>query len=105
MALSTYMQFGVIKRPRREISLEEWNRVIRDHPMLQQLPARTGINPFTREPMVFSGEGKAYYIEAGVPRGNICLEGGELKTTGVPRPVCSEIALQLGARVHEDDRT
>lgn len=100
------MDFGVIKRAGGPIEPEEWKRVIAAHSALQPIPPRTGINPFTKEPVLFHApDGAAYYFEDGQKVGNLALEEGEIKTTGVPAAVCEEIAAALSAELHEGDRS
>ena len=99
------MDFGKIKRNARPIKLAEWNKIIALMPVLEQVPDRTGINPFTKEQVVFPGKGKAYYVVDGEKIGNASLEEGEILTTGIPRDVCEQIAKSLKAKVFEDDRS
>ena len=99
------MEFGRIARGSQPIRLDEWREIIESNDFLQPIPDRKGTNPFTKEEVVFSGEGKAYYVKNGEEVGNIALEDGELLTTGVPKAICSLIAEQLGAQVFQDDRS
>lgn len=99
------MDFGKIKRDARPIQLPEWNTIIASTSNLEQMPDRTGINPFTKEKVVFPGEGKAYYVVDGESFGNASLEEGEILTTGIPRELCEQIAQSLKAKVFEDDRS
>lgn len=99
------MEFGKIQREMSPITLPEWKKVIAPNAFLEQMSPRTGINPFTKEKVVFSGEGCAYYVVDGVKMGNASLENGEILTTGMPREVCEEIARSLKATVFEDDRS
>jgi hypothetical protein len=99
------MDFGKIKRAARPIQLPEWNTIIASTSSLEQVPDRTGINPFTKEKVVFPGEGKAYYVVDGERIGNASLEEGEILTTGIPRELCEQIAQALEAEVFEDDRS
>ena len=68
------MDFARIQRDTTPITLSEWNAVIAAHTFLQRMPDRTGINPFTKENVLFSGEGKAYYLVEGERAGNASLE-------------------------------
>src|SRR5438034_1033361 len=99
------MDFGRIKRDARPIKLPEWNKIIASTSALEQVPDRTGINPFTKEKVVFPGQGKAYYVVDGERIGNASLEEGEILTTGIPRELCEQIAQSLKAKVFEDDRS
>ena len=72
------MDFGRISRNAQPILLDEWNQLVDSYDFLQPIPDRKGTNPFTNEEVVFSGEGKAYYVENGEKVGNIALEDGEL---------------------------
>ena len=89
------MDFGKIKRDARQIRLPEWNKIIASISALEQVPDRTGINPFTNEKVVFPGEGKVYYVVDGERIGNASLEEGEILTTGIPRELCEQIAQSL----------
>ncbi len=99
------MDFGKINKADGRIGLEEWQKVIDSNSSLQQAPDRKGVNPFTNEEIIFTGEGKAYYLENNEPAGNISLEEGELLTTGVPVSICEAIAKEFNAEVFEDDRS
>ena len=99
------MDFGRIKRDAHRIKLAEWNKIIASTSSLEQVPDRTGINPFTKEKLVFPGEGKAYYVADGERVGNASLEEGEILTTGIPREVCEQIAQLLNAKLSEEDRS
>jgi hypothetical protein len=99
------MDFGKIKRVARPIELSEWNEIISSTSAFEQVPDRTGINPFTKKQVVFPGEGKAYYVVNGERIGNASLEEGEILTTGIPREVCELIAKSLKAKVFEDNRS
>src|SRR5688500_9023489 len=97
------MEFGIIKKRKGAISLTEWSRCIAAHKSLEPIPDSEGVNPFTQEKVVFPGEGKAYYVKSGKKVGNLSLEDGEIKTTGVPKKLCAEIAELLSAEIHEAD--
>lgn len=99
------MDFGKIKRDARPIQLPEWNTIVASTSALELVPDRTRINPFTKEKVVFPGEGKAYYVVDGERIGNASLEKGEILTTGIPRELCEQIARVLKAKVFEDDRS
>jgi hypothetical protein len=99
------MLFGRIERDTSEIDLAEWLHVITEHPSLEHMPDREGINPFTKERVVFPGSGKAFFVAGGERRGNAVLEEGQILTTGIPCEICEQIARQLGGRVHEVDRS
>lgn len=57
------------------------------------------MNPFTKEQVLFSGEGKAIYYDNGAPKGNFSLEDDRLLFTGVPEPVCCDVAALIGAEL------
>lgn len=97
------MEQAKIQRYARQITLAEWNEVIASHPTLTPAPDRVGINPFTKEKELFSGEGIAYYVVNGKPVGNAVLEDGMIRTSGVHPDVCEQIARSLQAVVVEDD--
>lgn len=99
------MDFARIRRDMRPITLSEWNEIIASHAFLEQMPDRTGTNPFTKEEVVFSGIGKAYYVVEGEIVGNATFEQGEVLTTSIPRKVCEQVAQRLNASVLEDDRS
>lgn len=99
------MQFGRISRSEQRIQLDEWCEMIESRDFLQPIPDRKQTNPFTNEEVVFSGEGKAYYVEDGEEVGNIALEDGQLLITGVPKAICNLIAEQLGAQFFQDERS
>lgn len=92
-----------IAKPGESISLAEINALIAEHPALQPVPDRTMVNPFTKEPILARGEGKAYYLDGGKPVGNLALEEGEVITTGIPRAACERFAALLGAELSEAD--
>ena len=95
--------FFVIAKHSDQISLKDWNMIIETTPYLERMPDRAGVNPFTKEPILFSAEGKAYVLVEGRRVGNISLEKGRLLTTGVPKRICAELALKLGAQVWNGD--
>jgi hypothetical protein len=99
------VDFGRIERDSGDIGLAEWLQVITEHPFLEHMSDREGINPFTNERVVFSGQGKAFYVAGGERLGNAGLAEGQILTTGIPRDVCEEIAKLLCGRVFEDDRS
>src|SRR2546425_1136355 len=99
------MDFARIRRIERPITLPEWNEIIASHASLEQVPDRTGVNPFTKEAVLFSGVGKAYYMVDGERLSNASLEGDEILTTGIPQEVCEQVAQCLNASVFEDDRS
>ena len=99
------MDFARIRRDARPITLTEWNEIIASHTFFEQVPDRTGTNPFTNEKEFFSGVGKAYYVVDNERVGNASLEDGEILTTGLPRDVCQQVAQRLYASVFEDDRS
>lgn len=99
------MDFGRIRRNSQLIDLPEWEKIIASNPLLEQIPDRIGINPFTKEKVVFPGKGAAYYVVDGERIGNASLEEGEILTTGIPREFCEQIAQALNANVFEDDRS
>ena len=58
-----------------------------------------------RQEIIFSGEGKAYYLCEGIKSGNISLESGALITTGAPKSVCEELAKALQAVLQEHEES
>lgn len=99
------LEFGIIKRTTGDIELAEWNKIIQSDKSLKQAENRIGVNPFTKEETIFSGEGLAYFVLSGEVVGNISLESGVLLTTGVSLSKCTEIADSLSAFVEPDDRS
>jgi hypothetical protein len=99
------MEFGRIRRESRPITAPEWKEIIASDASLEPMPGRTGVNPFTSEPVTSSGEGGAIYRLKGEKAGNAVLENGEILTTGICRDVCDRIASVLGATVLVDDRS
>lgn len=99
------MDLAKIRRDAAPIGLPEWKAVIESHSFLEQVPDRSGTNPFTQEKVLFPGAGKAYYIVDGERVGNASLEGGEILTTGIPRDLCEKVAQILNAAVFEVDRS
>lgn len=97
-----HMDLFVIRKYAGAITLQEWRRVIEGASYLEQASDRTGVNPFTQQPITFSGEGRAHFLTDGRRTGNIALRQGQLLTTGVPKSICAEIALKLGANVFLD---
>jgi hypothetical protein len=59
--METTMDFARIRRASRPIDLAEWAQIIASHPALEQMPDRTGINPFTKEKVLFSGKEKPIF--------------------------------------------
>jgi hypothetical protein len=82
-----------------DLTLDDIQKVIEEFDCFQQAPDRPGTNPFTNEPMVFSGEGRAIYVDKGEPIGNFALEDGRLLFTGVPEAVVTQVAELLSANV------
>ncbi len=97
--------FFAIRKYAGAIALVDWDAVVDSAPYLERAPDRAGVNPFTKEPILFSGRGNTLFLVDGKRTGNIVLEQGQLLTTGVPRATCSEIALRLGAQVFADHRS
>lgn len=100
------MDFGIIKKPdNTEISLSDWEHIVIENKSLEKIPDVNGVNPFTNHKVVFSGVGKAYYVDKGENAGSLSLEDGIILTTSVPRLFCEQIAQKMGADVFEDDRS
>lgn len=99
------MDFGVISRQDEDIQLGEWNTVVDSNSFLSAVADREGIHPFTKEILRIPGTGVACYLQNGKSTGNIVLENGKLLTTGVPRTICEQIAGQLHASFHVDNRS
>ena len=97
--------FTRITRPVGSIRLGDLDELIAKRDDLQPFPARRLVNPFTKEPIVATGAGKALYLRRDKAIGNLSLEDGEVLATGIPRAVCEELAALLDATVHDDDRT
>jgi hypothetical protein len=103
--LELAVDFLRIRRHDSPITSQEWDKIIASHGSFEQIPDRAGINPSTKETIVFPGAGKAYYVVDREKLGNASLEGGEILTTGVPKDVCDQVALCLNANVFVDDRS
>ncbi|MFL6605733.1 MAG: hypothetical protein ACJ8R9_31025 [Steroidobacteraceae bacterium] len=73
--------FFAIKKHVGAISLVDWNAVVDSSPYLERGLDRKGVNPFSKEPILFPGEGKALFRVDGKRVGNIVLEQGQLLTT------------------------
>lgn len=99
------MDFARISRESKPIELTEWKKLIDELEFLEQAPARSGTNPFTKEVVTASNEGVAFVTRKSRRIGNAALEEGEILTTGVPMDLCEQIAQHLGASVVEDDRS
>jgi hypothetical protein len=100
------MEFCAIKRAGGSIALDEWKQIIAAHSALEEVPPRTGTNPFTNEQVIFiANGGAAYYVENGRKVGNLSYEDGEIKGTGIPVHVCEEISALLRAEFCEDYRS
>jgi hypothetical protein len=99
------MLFGRIARFSHPIDLAEWEDLIATRHDLKAMHDRHGINPFTKEKVVFPGKGKAIFLVNGAPAGNAGLQNGEILTTSIPADICEELAAALNAEVFEDDRS
>jgi hypothetical protein len=55
--------------------------------------------------LIFSGEGKANYLEGTDARGNFGLENGRILFTGVPEGVAKEVAILISATVQPWDNS
>lgn len=97
------MEFCTIKKDADDINIVEWNKIIDDFDNLEQMPDMHTHDPFNNEEILFSGKGKAYFINNNERVGNINLEHGVLLTNAVPISVCEKIARSLAAKVYEDD--
>ncbi len=97
--------FGVIARSKGRIELHELKAALAGDPRFEPFPHRTLMNPFTKQPILASGEGNSYYVADGAKSGNISLQVGKVVTMGVPRAVCEELAARLGAQFRNDDRS
>jgi hypothetical protein len=97
--------FARITRNDGAIGPEEIDAIIGKRDDLRAVPDRQMLNPFTKEPIVCPGAGKALYLRNGKAAGNLSLEDGEVLTTGIPRAVCEELAALLHATVRDDDRS
>ena len=88
-----------------DIDLNRWTQVIARHPHLAPVPAREGMNPFTRAPFTYRAHpGDAQVVVAGEQVGRmtwaqdddgsnrIAVEGD----AGLVEPVPVEVAAQLG---------
>ncbi|MCH9693474.1 MAG: hypothetical protein K0U72_03100 [Gammaproteobacteria bacterium] len=87
------------------ITLDDVTRVLACFACFERMPDRGGVNPITNENMVYSGEGKAIYIENGSSKGNFSLEDGCLLFTGVPEPIGLEVAALIGAKLKPWDNS
>jgi hypothetical protein len=99
------MEFCTIERAGKAIDLDEWTRIVASNVFLEAVPDRRAVDPFTQEELLVGGEGKAYYVEEGNKVGNISLEDGVLRTTGVPIAACNVIAELLNAEVARGERS
>lgn len=99
------IELAKIHRNEQPIALEEWEGIIDTTPYLKPLPDREGKNPFNGEVIVFSGRGKALYMEHSEAVGNASLEDGEILVTGIPMSICNSIANRLRAIVENEDRS
>jgi len=97
------MEFCRIKNDAAEIDIVDWNKLIESTKNLEKMPDTNSIDPLTNEEIIFSSEGKAYYIENSEKVGNINFENGVLLTNAVPISVCEKIAKSLDAKVYEDE--
>lgn len=99
------MDFAKIIRTADRISPSDIDELIAGRDELNPIPDRTGINPFTREPITFKAPPGALYQANGETLGNLTLEDGVILTTGIPESVVVEIAAALKAEWSEDDRS
>lgn len=96
--------FTRIVRQGNPIQLLDVNKLLESRMDLQPIPDRTMPHPFKKGEVVHaSGAGKANYLEANKPVGNLSLEEGEVITTGIPRSACEELAMFLDAVVLDTD--
>jgi hypothetical protein len=87
----TKKDFWQIERD-SELTLDDVRKIIDEFECFQQMPDRSGTDPFTNEPVIFPREGKAIYIEGGEPIGNFALEDGRIFFTGVPERIARDVA-------------
>jgi hypothetical protein len=96
----------IIRRDTGVISLDEWTAYIASSPVLKTMPRREGINPFTKETILFHPSPGAANFESAGGRGSIGFRDGAL-IASVPEAgesVVAEIARALGAVVERVGR-
>jgi hypothetical protein len=97
---------GMIAAPDGKPALvyEDWARLVTGHPNLERVAPRQGVNPFTRQPMMFQGSpGEAHVMVAGEAVGEmhwalddsarIVVAGDAARV----RPIALDIAARLAA--------
>ena len=88
-----------------DITLHDVEKIIEHFDCFEKMPDRPAVNPFTNEPLVFSGEGKAKYMEGVEASGNFGLENGRILFTGVPEVVAKEVAILIDATIQPWDNS
>ena len=87
----------------QELTLDDVAKIVDHFDCFQEMPDRSGVNPFTNEPVMFVGEGRAVYVEDGEAKGNFSLEDGRLLFTGVPEDIAKDAAALVSARIESWD--
>jgi hypothetical protein len=85
------------------LTLDDVRKIIDEFECFRQMPDRLGTNPFTKESVVFSGDGKAIYIDGGEAIGNFVLEDGRVLFTGVPETIVREVAELISGTIQPWD--
>ena len=88
-----------------DLTLVDVRKIIDHFDCFEQMPDRSGLDPFTNEPLVFSGEGKAVYLEGGEAKGNFAVEDGRILFTGVPESIVKDVAALISAMIEPWDNS
>jgi hypothetical protein len=90
---------------------EDWTRVVAEHPDLNRVMPHEGVNPFTRQPMMFHGSpGDARVVIAGETVGTMYWAPDDSARivvngdAGRVEPVARDVASQLAA-LYQPERT
>ena len=87
----------------KDLTLDDVKRIIDEFECFQQMPDRSGVNPMTNEPVVFSGERGGVYVVGGEGIGNFVLENGRIFFTNVPELLVQDVAELISATVQPWD--
>lgn len=101
--------YGVITmstHPDAKISKSAWLGFVRAEPKLRLLDSFQGINPFTREPVVFDVPGSAEVVHDGTAVGKFIWQDGRIFADGdeaVLTPIALRCAKALAADFQDED--
>ena len=99
------MHFTIRREPgAAAISLDEWTAFVESSPILKPAPPKEGINPFTKQPVLFHpAPGSAYFDGAGGQCSFGFRDGAlAIDASAADRDAIAQIAKELNAVIEID---